>query len=156
MDVSQRQIGKTAGGDLLFADGIVPGLRGVDLPVEQADMELPVGGGGEASEEAVGLLTVGKGRTVEHQIFFRPFHCFQPGLSENMHIFRPLYRQVGTAGAVPVMVAGGDVDLRLHLPQSGGEFLCRVPVGGGAVKEVPRQQHQINVILVDVVSQPHR
>ena len=81
-------------------------------------MELPVGGGGEASEEAVGLLTVGKGRTVEHQIFFRPFHCFQPGLSENMHIFRPLHRQVGAAGAVPVMVAGGDVDLCSICPRA--------------------------------------
>ena len=119
-------------------------------------MELPVGGGGEASEEAVGLFPVGKGRTVERQIFFRPFHRFQPGLGENVYIFWPLYRQVGAAGAVPIMVAGGDVDLCLHLPQSGGEFLCRVPVRGGAVKEVPRQQHQINVILVDVVSQSHR
>lgn len=79
MDVSQRQIGKAAGGDLLLADGIVPGLRGVDLPVEQADMELPVGGGGEASEEAVGLLTVGKGRTVEHQIFFSAIPLFPAG-----------------------------------------------------------------------------
>jgi len=71
VDVSQRQIGKAAGGDLLLADGIVPGLRGVNLPVEQADMELPVGGGGEAV--GIGRETFGRYSAVVNDILFDYF-----------------------------------------------------------------------------------
>ena len=73
-----------------------------------------------------------------------------------MHVVRPLHSQIGTAGAVPVMVAGGDIDLRGHLPQRGGQTFRRVPIGVGAVKKVTGKQHQLNAVLVDVVGKTHR
>ena len=105
----------------------------------------------KAGEKAVGLFGSGKGRAVEYQTLLRPRHGLQMRLGKNMHVVRPLHRQVRTAGAVPVVVAGGDVDLCCHLPQRGGEAFRRVPVGRRAVKEVACQQHQLNAVLIDVV-----
>ena len=119
-------------------------------------MEPPIRRGDEAGEKALGLLRGGEGRAVEHQIFFRPFQRLDTGLRENMHVVRPLHSQIGTAGAVPVMVAGGDIDLRGHLPQRGGQTFRRVPIGVGAVKKVTGKQHQLNAVLVDVVGKTHR
>ena len=156
MDVPQGQVRKAAGGDLLPADGIVPDLRRVDLPVEQTDMDFAVRRGGKAGQEALRLFRPGKGPAVDHQVFLRPRHGRQAWLGENMHVFRPLHRQVGAAGAVPVMVAGGNIDLGVHLTQGGGKTLRRVPVSRRAVEQVSCQQHQLHAVLIGVVGKAHR
>ena len=39
VDVAQGQVSQAAGGNLLFADGVVPASDGLHLPVEQADVD---------------------------------------------------------------------------------------------------------------------
>ena len=154
VDVAQGQIGEAAGGSLLPADGVIAGLRRVQLAVEKSDVDPSVRRGGEARQEARRLLRSGEGRAVDHQVPLRQFRRRQRMLPENGHVLRPVHRLPGTAGAVPVMVARGDQNSGPHLPQGRRQLLSGLPEGAAAVEQIARQQHQADLIVIDIVRQP--
>ncbi|CAN4030250.1 NADH:flavin oxidoreductase/NADH oxidase N-terminal domain-containing protein, partial [Dysosmobacter welbionis] len=131
----------------------VPRLRPVQLPMEQADVTLSVCRGGETRQQALQLFRAGECRPVDHQVPLRHLHGREPVLFEYVHILRPVHRLPGTAGSVPVVVAGGDEHPGPHLSQSGGQLFPRLPEGAGAVEQIPRQQHQIDALFLHVVRQ---
>ena len=151
--VAQGQIVQAAGRHFLPPEGVVPALRPVQLPVEQADVDFSVRRGGEPRQQALRLLLPGKGGAVDHQPQLRRLRRRQGVLPEHMDVLRPGRRLPGTAGAVPVVVAGGDEHPGLHPAQGGGELLPRLPEGAGAVEQVPRQQHQADAPFIGVVRQ---
>ena len=151
MDVPQRQIVKAAGGDLLPAKGIVPSLHRADLPVKQANMNPTILRSGKSRQQTLRLLRTGKSRAVDCQIPLRQIHCRQRPLPEYMHILRPIHCQPRAAGSHPIMVARSNEYLCLHLAQSLCQLFPSLPESAAAVKQISRQQHQTDLMLIDII-----
>ena len=110
----------------------------------------------EARKQALILHRRGKRRSVHGAPEFRQLHALDRLRREDVHVLRPGKRRVGRLRAVRVVVAGGDEHSRLHCAQRLRERFQRLAIGRIAVKQVAREQHEIDAVLIHVIAKPRQ
>ncbi|KAF5038815.1 hypothetical protein DSECCO2_550430 [anaerobic digester metagenome] len=104
-------------------------------------MNPPIRRCGKAGQKACGLLRRSKRRAMNRTVQVRQVYAFNVTGLEDVHIFRPCHRGIGTVGTVKIMVPRRDEHRDTHAPQAPGQLLRRLPKTVGSIKQVAGKEH---------------